>query len=211
MDNDNPFLYNPSEDKIKGGVILDIMQTIVIALAIFVFVYIFLAIPNQVDGESMEPNFHHNELLLTNKVIQYIGDKGIGEQLNYDYQRGDVVVFQLPNNPAFIKRIIAGPGDTIKIEDNHPVVNGKILEEAYIPTTTKTIGGTFLPESYEIKIPEDSYFVMGDNRQASKDSRFEEVGFVDRKYLKGKVFLRWWPITEFKLIGRGEYAETPSD
>jgi len=183
------------------------MQTIVIALAICVFIYVFLAIPNQVDGQSMEPNFHNNELLLTNKIIQLIGDSGIGEKLHYNYQRGDVVIFQLPGHQDYIKRVIAIPGDTVKIENNHPVVNGKVIYEAYIPSTTLTEGGTFLVEGEEKQVPEEEYFVMGDNRQASKDSRFLDVGFVDRKYMKGKVFLRWWPLNRFGLISRGDFEE----
>ncbi|MBN1331503.1 signal peptidase I [Candidatus Dojkabacteria bacterium] len=210
MNDTNPFFYDPPQDQVKGGVIIDIMQTIVIALAIFVFVYIFLAIPNQVDGQSMEPNFYHNELLLTNKVIQFIGDKGIGESLGYDYKRGDVVIMQLPNNPDFIKRIVAGPGDTLKIEDHHVIVNDMVLNEAYIPTTTRTDPGTFLEEGVEVTVPDGHYFVMGDNRQASKDSRSADVGFVNRKYLKGKVFLRWWPLNRFGLIGTGNYTEEPA-
>ena len=186
------------------------MQTIVIALAICVFIYIFLAIPNQVDGQSMEPNFHHNELLFTNKIIQIVGDKSIGKKLNYDYKRGDVIVFQLPGNPDFIKRIIAGPGDTIKVEGNHPVISGKVVYESYIPSTTLTEGGTFLEEGEEKTVPSDSYFVMGDNREASKDSRSSDVEFVARKYIKGKVFFRWWPLGRFGLIGSGEYEEKDS-
>ncbi len=204
---DNPFLYKPQKKAVTGGVIVDIMQTIVVALAISVFTYIFLAIPNQVDGHSMEPNFHHNDLLFTNKIIQYIGNKSIGKKLNYDYKRGDVIVFQLPGHPDYIKRIIAGPGDTIKIRNNHPMVNGKMLYETYIPSTTKTKGGTFLKEGEEKIVPNGKYFVMGDNREASKDSRFIDVGFIDRSYIKGKVFLRWWPLNRFGLIGTGKYEE----
>ena len=209
MSTSNPFFYDPPEDQVKGGVIIDIMQTIVIALAIFVFVYIFLAIPNQVDGQSMEPNFYHNELLLTNKVIQFIGDKGIGDSLGYDYKRGDVVILQLPNNPDFIKRIIAGPGDTVRVENHHVIVNDMILNEAYIPTTTRTEAGSFIADGVKVTVPADHYFVMGDNRQASKDSRSADVGFVSRDELKGKVFLRWWPLNRFGLIGTGDYTEQP--
>ncbi len=205
MSNDNPFFYNPPKEAIKGGVIVDIMQVIVIALAICVFIYVFLAIPNQVDGQSMEPNFHHNEFLLTNKLIQIIGDTSIGEKLNYNYQRGDVVIFQLPDEPDYIKRVIATPGDTIKIEDNHPVVNGEVIFESYIPSTKKTFGGTFLREGEEKTVPADHYFVMGDNREASKDSRTTDVAFVHRKYFKGRVFLRLFPLNSFGLIGRGEF------
>lgn len=204
---ENPFIYAPQKEAVKGGIIVDIMQTIVIALAICVFIYIFLAIPNQVDGSSMEPNFQNAELLFTNKIIQIIGDNSIGKKLNYDYQRGDVIVFQLPNNPDFIKRIIAGPGDTVMIADNHPIVNGKIIYESYIPSTTMTIGGTFLEEGEEKTVPDGYYFVMGDNREASKDSRSEGVGFVNRKYIKGKVFFRWWPFNQIGLIGKGGYEE----
>jgi len=204
---ENPFLYNPPKENIKGGIIVDIMQIIVIALAICVFIYIFLAIPNQVDGQSMEPNFHHNELLFTNKVIQIIGNKSIGQKLNYDYKRGDVIVFQLPGNPDYIKRIIAEPGDTVKIQNNHPIVNGQMVIESYIPSTTKTEGGTFLAEGEEKIIPAGSYFVMGDNREASKDSRSIGVEFVKRQYIKGKVFFRWWPMNRFGLIGGGEFQE----
>lgn len=207
---DNPFYYDPPKENIKGGVIVDIMQTIVIALAICVFIYVFLAIPNQVDGQSMEPNFYNNELLLTNKVIQLIGDTSLGDKLNYDYQRGDVIIFQLPDHPDFIKRIVAKPGDTIKIENNHPIVNGNVVYESYIPSTTKTLGGTFLREGEEKKVPEGYYFVLGDNREASKDSRSADVGFVERKYMKGKVFLRIIPFNRFGLIGRGEYKEEPA-
>lgn len=203
----NPFYYNPPSEKIKGGVIVDIMQILVIALAIAIFVYIFLAIPNQVDGQSMEPNFHNAELLFTNKIVQMVGDKSIGQKMDYDYGRGDVIVFQLPGNPDYIKRIIAVSGDTIAIEDNHPIINGKIVTEAYIPSTTLTEGGTFLAEGEEKIVPENSYFVMGDNRQASKDSRSSNVGFVERRYIKGKVFLRWWPLNRFGLIGTGEFIE----
>ncbi len=204
---ENPFLYKPKKKAISGGVIIDIMQTIVVALAISVFTYIFLAIPNQVDGHSMDPNFHHNDLLFTNKVIQYIGNKSIGKKLNYDYKRGDVIVFQLPGKPDYIKRIIAGPGDTIKIANNHPIVNGKIIYESYIPSTTKTKGGTFLKEDEEKTVPDGKYFVMGDNREASKDSRSIDVGFIDRKYIKGRVFLRWWPLNRIGLISSGSFEE----
>lgn len=203
----NQYIYDPPKEAIAGGVIVDIMQTVIIALAICVFIYLFLFIPNQVDGQSMEPNFSHNELLLTNKVIQLIGDTSIGEKLSYDYKRGDVVIFQLPGHPDFIKRIVAEPGDTVKIEDNHPVINGKLIKEAYIPTTFKTVGGTFLEDGEELTVPSDSYFVMGDNREASKDSRANDVGFVERKYVKGKVFLRWWPLGDFGLIESGKYEE----
>ncbi len=202
---DNPFIYNPKIEKGKGGIVIDFIQTIVIALAIVVVIYLFIAIPNQVDGESMMPNFHNNDLLLTNKIIQFVGNTAIGEKFDYNYKRGDVIIFQEPGKPDLIKRIIAIGGDTISIENGHPIVNGKVILEDYIHEPT--YGNSFLNEGETKRVPEDSFFVMGDNRDNSKDSRFTDVGFVGRKYIKGKVFLRYWPIKDFGIINRGTYKE----
>ncbi|MBN1915811.1 signal peptidase I [Candidatus Dojkabacteria bacterium] len=202
---ENPFLHAPTITTGSAGVVVDFIQTIVIALAIVVVIYLFIAIPNQVDGQSMEPNFYNNELLLTNKIIQYLGDTAIGENLEYNYKRGDVIIFKEPGKSDFIKRVIAKPGDTISIEEGKPVVNGKIIIEEYINEPTK--GASFLAEGETKRVPEDSYFVMGDNRDNSKDSRFSDVGFVARKYIKGKVFLRYWPLNRFGIIETGKYQE----
>jgi len=211
MDNDqaNPFIQSPKIDKGKSGIVIDFIQTIVIALAIVVVIYLFIAIPNQVDGQSMEPNFHNGELLLTNKIIQFVGGTSLGEKLDYNYKRGDVIIFKLPGHPDFIKRVVAVAGDTVSLSDGKVVINGKTLIEDYISEPTD--GGTFLAEGDEPKrVPEKSYFVMGDNRDNSKDSRFADVGFVDRKYVKGKVFLRYWPLNRFGLIESGSFSEVES-
>ncbi|KXK25819.1 MAG: Signal peptidase I P [candidate division WS6 bacterium OLB20] len=209
----NPSFYKP-EDKIRAFFV-DIVQTVIIALLISVFIYMLIAIPNQVDGQSMEPNFQDQELLLTNKVIEWFGGSQVANTLgvDYNYRRGDVVIF---NNKGtdLIKRIIAVGGDTIRIEDNGVFVNGSELDEKYIPKTTRTRvpfqGQAFMEEGEELVVPEGHYFLMGDNRENSKDSRFAEVGFVPRSMLKGRVFFRYWPVAKFGIIRQGEYEELSS-
>ncbi len=209
---ENPFMHKPAAPK-SGSLIIDIVQTVVIALAITVIIYLFIATPHQVDGKSMENNFHNGDLLLANKLVQIIGGSSLGESLNYNYQRGDVIIFQQSGKPDFIKRIIAGPLDTIKIEDNKIYVNGSEVDEHYIPDTTEfktelpNPDIAFLLEGQERTVPENKYFVMGDNRKHSQDSRFAAIGWVDRTEMKGKVFIRYWPLGDFGLIPRGEYDE----
>lgn len=210
---DNTFNYKPALPK-TGSIIVDIIQTIVIALAITVVIYLFIATPHQVDGRSMEETFNDGELLLTNKIIQIIGDKSIGRSLNYDYKRGDVVIFQQEGKEDFIKRIIAAPGDTVRIENENVYVNGMFIRESYIPRTPEFTTELprdpdfrFLEEGEDITVPENSYFMLGDNRQNSQDSRYNTVGFVERSDIKGKVFIRYWPLGSFGLIPRGEYEE----
>ncbi|HEX9804404.1 MAG TPA: signal peptidase I, partial [Candidatus Dojkabacteria bacterium] len=141
------------------------------------------------------------------------GDKSIGDALNYDYERGDVIIFQQQGRPDFIKRIIAASGDTIMVEDNKLIVNGMEIDEKYIPSspdfklTLPNPDIAFLIDGQERTVPQNKYFVMGDNRQHSQDSRFASVGWVDRSEIKGKVFLRYWPLGSFGLIPRGKYEE----
>lgn len=194
----------------RGGFIVDIAETIIIALAISIFIYLVIAIPNQVDGLSMEPNFHDKELLLTDKVIQWLGNTPIGNSPSYSYQRGDIIIFHY-RNADLIKRVIAGPGDKIRIHDNSVFVNGKLVDEKYIPTTTRTRvplqSQATLQDNEELTIPENYYFAMGDNRENSKDSRFADVGLISRDQIKGRVMLRYWPIDKFGIIRRGEFEE----
>lgn len=200
---------NENGTKIKKAIV-DIFETLVIALAISIVIYLTIAIPNQVDGVSMEPNFKHNEFLLTNKTIQWLGQTSFGQNFNYDYKRGDVIIFH-NGESDLIKRIIAVGGDTIRIEDDSIFVNDKKIDEKYIPITIRTeasdSSNAFLVEGETITVPEGSYFVMGDNRENSKDSRLADVGFVDRENIRGKVFFRYWPLNKFGIIKRGEFTE----
>lgn len=213
---DNPFDYQPAAPKYSSPVV-DAIQAIVIALAIVVVVYLFLIVPSQVDGPSMQNNFQNGDLLLGNKLIQLIGNTDLGQRLDYDYKRGDVVVFDKPDfhDQPIIKRIIATPGDRVMFVESRLIVNGNIVDEHYIPKTPdfRTFLAdeqfAFIKEGEEKTVPEGKYFVMGDNRQHSIDSRFSSIGWVDRSEIRGRVFIRFWPLGSFGLIQRGSYTETP--
>lgn len=200
------FNYDQNTGGRTGGLLIEALQTVVFALAVSVVVYLFFAIPNQVDGLSMDPTLRDKEILLTNKFLQITGGPS-GIFSDYDYQRGDMVVFQQPNRPDLVKRIIALPGDRIKIENNRVYLNGKAIVEEYLEPDVVTDPGQFLPNGVEKRVPEGHYFVMGDNRGNSKDSRTNEVGFVERQHMKGSPFLRVLPIGNFGLLARGRTRE----
>lgn len=173
-----------------GIFILDFIETIVIALAFFVLIYFFIMQPHQVKGSSMYPNFHDNDYLLTEKVSYYLNEP----------ERGDVVVFKSPinNEQDYIKRIIAVPKDIIKISQGKIYLNNQELKEPYLPNNTYTLPGSFLTENKEIEVPENSYIVIGDNRNHSSDSR--EWGFVKKENIIGRSFFRYWPVNKLGLI-----------
>lgn len=154
----------------------EIFQTAFISLAIFLFVYVFLIQPHRVKGESMSPNFEDGELLLTEKVTYRFDDM----------KRGDIVVFEAPigRKVDFIKRIIGLPGETVSIKNGGVYINGEKLNENYINLQTQG--------EEERNLGPDEYFVFGDNRGASSDSRV--FGPIKRKVIRGRVFLVYWPI-----------------
>ena len=202
---ENPFWYEPA--RAGRNKTLDILQMIVIVLAALVVLWLFVFIPFEVDGSSMESSFFDRELLITDTIKQHIGGNGIATAIGYNYTRGDVVIFQLPDRPDYIKRVIGIPGDEVMIEDGWMFLNGQRMDEPYLDDRnygkTPTLG--FLEEGVPKPVPEGTYFVVGDNRNGSKDSRHPDIGFVERKYIKGKVILRWWPIDTFGIIGRGKF------
>lgn len=170
---------------------VDTLQSILIAGSIFIVIYIFIARPFQVNGISMYPNFENGEYVLTNLL---------GLQLN-NPRLGDVVVFVAPIDAEkdFIKRIIGIPGDTVMVKDGDVYLNGKKLDQSvFLKPDVKTYGGNFLKDGIPVTVPLGSYFVMGDNRTASSDSR--EWGFVKRKALIGKSLFIYWPPQNMKKI-----------
>ena len=120
------------------------------------------------------------------------GDRIIGWRLNYlfsDPQRGDVVIFKYPDDETqlFVKRVIGLPGETVEIVDGVTYINGTPLEEDYIKEEPLEDSGPFT-------VPEDSYFMMGDNRNHSADSRFWNNTYVKENKILGKVLFRYWPM-----------------
>lgn len=178
-----------------GSFFLDIIETIVVALAIFVVIYLFLFQPHQVKGASMENNFHDNEYILTDKISYKFTQP----------KRGEVVIFKAPRNPEldFIKRVIGLPGDRVKIENGKVVLNGSVLEEKYLSSTVTTQPGSYMTEGKEVIAAPNHYIVLGDNRNHSSDSR--EWGPVDINEIIGKAFFRYWPPHKIGLIPEVKY------
>ncbi len=165
--------------------LIDTAQTLLIAAAVFLVIYMFLFRPFQVDGDSMYPNFLNKEYILTNII-----------SLDFENpKRGEVIVFKAPPDPEkdYIKRVIGIPGDKIFLKGGSVYLNGAKLDESkYLKPDVVTYGGSFLREGREITIPKDMYFVLGDNRPFSSDSR--EWGFVPRKSVIGQSFFVYWPL-----------------
>lgn len=172
---------------------LDFIETIVIALAIFVVMYRFLFQPHQVKGNSMYSNFHDGEYLLTDKISYRFNQP----------KQGDVVVFKAPKNEDYdyIKRVIGLPGDQVKVEKGQVYINNKLFNETqYLDDGVKTTSGYFAKEGVTVIVPADNYFVMGDNRNNSSDSR--DWGMVPLANIIGKAWIRYWPINEIGIINR---------
>lgn len=171
--------------------LIDIVQTLLLAASIFIVIYIFLFRPYQVTGSSMYPNFVNKEYVLTNLITLRFED----------LKRGDVVVFRAPidKEKDFIKRVIGLPRDTVSIRDGDVYVNDQKLDQsAFLDKNVKTYSGAFLKEGEKVTVPQGEYFVLGDNRGASSDSR--EWGFVTKDEVIGKSFFVYWPINDMRLI-----------
>ncbi len=166
----------------------DLVRFAIIALAIVIPVRMFLAQPFVVSGESMVPTFQDKQYLIVDELSYEIGTP----------KRGDVVIFKYPKDPSryFIKRMIGLPGDHVDIKDgvikitNKDNINGLILNEPYINETFSFTG------SYDVGANE--FFVMGDNRNRSSDSRY--WGLVPRKLLVGRAYLRLLPLSQISYL-----------
>jgi signal peptidase I len=187
-----------------GAFLLEIVKVFVLALVIIFPVRVFLFQPFFVQGASMEPNYHDGEYLIVNEWGYKHTNIGFGARPLVSVEpfrqldRGDVVVFRYPKNPSqfFVKRVIGLPGETVKVEDNHiTIVNdtyleGVILDESlYLDSKERTDG------TMEISLKEDEYFVLGDNRSHSHDSR--SWGPLQEDLVMGKAVFRAWPLSRF--------------
>lgn len=172
----------------------DILKIFVIAAAIVVPIRYFLFQPFFVKGESMAPNFSDGDYLIVDEISSYFNGP----------QRGEVIVFRFPDNPSqrFIKRVIGLPGETIEINDSKITISkneeSKILDESpYLASSVKTKG------VLKITLKNNEYFVMGDNRNFSFDSR--SFGPVPKDKIIGRVFLRAWPFATLTKIKAPAY------
>jgi signal peptidase I len=182
--------------------LIDSVQTFLIAAAVFLFIYALLFRPFEVKGDSMFPSFHDGEYVITNLIG--FEDLKVYHATFGSLKLGDVVVFNAPpatqnTDKDYIKRIIGVPGDTVSVKDGNVYLNGKILDEsAYLKSDVKTYGAAFLKDGDTVKVPQGQYFVMGDNRMYSSDSR--EWGFITRDEVIGGSLLVYWPITQMRFI-----------
>jgi len=170
---------------------IDTVQTLLLVFAVFLVIYIFLFRPFQVNGDSMYPNFSHKQYILTNIIILQFQKPKLG----------DVIIFRAPPDPEkdYIKRVVGIPDDTISLKNGEVYLNAKLLnEEKYLKPSIKTYGGSFIQDGETVTVPKDSYFVMGDNRLESSDSR--EWGFVPIKLIIGESFFIYWPLDKIGII-----------
>ena len=170
-------------------------KVVAISLAIILPIRYYLVQPFFVKGASMEPSFEDGDYLLVDE-ISYRFSEPI---------RGDVIIFRYPEDRSqfFIKRIVGLPGETVEIKNNKVIIYSSsdsedvVLNEEYLDPIQKTLGNMLL------RLEGGEYFVLGDNRLASSDSR--SWGPVDRTLVTGKAFLRAWPFTKFDKIKRAIY------
>lgn len=160
------------------------IKSIAIALVLALLIRQFLYTPVMVSGESMEPTFEHANRIVISKI--------------HTIDRSDMIVFKSPySEEDFIKRVIGLPGDIVTMKDDHLYINGIEYEEDYVAANKENIvDGESLTEDFEVEVPAGHYYVLGDNRRNSTDSR--AIGFIDEASVIGKVSFRFYP---FKSIG----------
>lgn len=179
--------------KVKSE-LLEWLKALLVAFLV-VFLVRWLAFNNYiVDGRSMEPNFVHGERVIVNKLIYPFREP----------KRGEVIVFLAPEGKDYIKRVIALPGERVKVIGDTVYVNGTPIEEPYIREQVeraRAAGGSYnIGSTEEFTVPEDALFVLGDNRPESLDSRSPFVGFVPLDNVKGRADLVYWPLGAFRLV-----------
>ncbi len=191
---DNNFYYGGDPPKTffenLGRYAIEFIETIVIFGAIFAALYLFVAQFHKVSGNSMVPTMHTGDYLITEKISYKLRNP----------KRGEIIVLKNPRDESqdFIKRVIAVPGDKLQILNNAVYVNNQPLTENYLPAGIITRSGAFVTEGSTIKVAGNQYFVFGDNREHSSDSR--EWGPVTKEEIVGKAFFRYFPIPDIGLL-----------
>ena len=184
MNEDQSVVVKSSEPASRSGMhswLRDLMVSIVVSA----FIIIFLYQPVRVEGTSMLPVLEDQDRLFINKVAYRMGT----------IEHGDVVVFLYPHDhsKSYIKRIIAVPGDDVRIEQGKVYVNGKQLKEGYVPPRYRDERS-----EPELVVPANEYFVMGDHRSISSDSR--DFGPVKRDLIYGKAAFVYWPMGQMGVV-----------
>ena len=166
-------------------------RDLLIAIGLALVIIVFLYQPVKVEGTSMAPLLSDQERIFINKFVYRFEP----------IERGDVVVFWYPldRSKSFIKRVIGLPGETVEIRQGAVYVDGKLIPEPYVPAQYEDLSDFAL-----VRVPKDSYFVMGDHRISSNDSRV--FGPVESRYIYGRAVFAYWPVDHF-----GSLSTTDSD
>ena len=169
----------------------EILKIVIISLAIIIPIRYFLIQPFFVNGASMDPNFYDGDYLIIDEISYRFNEP----------QRADVIIFRYPLDTSqfFIKRIIGLPGEIIKIEDGQVTIfNEEAPNQNIVLDESSYLEDTYTPGSLEISLGEDEYFVLGDNRRASSDSR--KWGAVKKNYIIGRAWIRAWPVNRAEIL-----------
>lgn len=174
-----------------------LVRDLIFALMFATLMVVFVVQPVKVEGTSMLRRLHDGDRIFVNKLIYY----GMPR-----LQRGDIVVFWYPNDPSknYIKRIVGLPGETVEVREGRVHINGVELDEPYLDPHLNVGHMTLQP----VLVKDHYYFVMGDNRDNSSDSRY--WGLVPEKYIYGKALFRYWPLADASVISHeGGYRNIP--
>lgn len=170
----------------------EILSMILYLAFIFIAVYLIITFVGQrtaVNGDSMEPTLSSGDNLIMDKLTYHLRDP----------ERFEVIIFPCPTKPDvyYIKRVIGLPGETIQIKDGCVYIDGELLEtDIYGIAKMDEAGIAHEP----LTIGEDEYFVLGDNRPISRDSRYEDVGLISRDSIEGRAFIRIYPFDKIEVI-----------
>lgn len=176
------------------GELRSLLRDVIFAGVIAILIVGFVVQPVRVEGQSMMPKLHDQDRIFVNKFIyplrEWIGDKE-------PIKRGDIVVLLYPDDPSksYIKRVVGLPGEEVNIENGRLYINGMPIDEPYLDQ--EYLSADSMPGSVHVK--EHHYFVLGDNRRNSSDSRY--WGLVPEKYIYGKAIFRYYPFTPVERIG----------
>lgn len=194
--------------------ILDIVESTFATVFVMIMVFTYLLHPVNVDGDSMKPTLHDKDRILMTTVygkLEYGDIVIVNNDAVYGIDAdGDAVDMAVKNNPldeCIIKRVIAAGGQTINIDNSDPdrskwtvEVDGKVIDEPYIAETAFTSKSGLFDGKFPFKVPEGYYFVMGDNRNNSSDSRSGYVGLIKKDQVYGKALVRYNPLSDFKFL-----------
>jgi signal peptidase I len=175
----------PARDERHLHLLRSWVRDLFFSITISLFIILFVYQPVKVDGGSMEPGLENQERIFINKLAYRLEN----------IQRGDIIVFRYPRDPrtSFIKRVVGLPGDRVRVSDGQVYLNGRRTVEPYVPENYRD--SRSFPE---VKVPPDSYFVLGDHRSMSNDSR--DFGPVNQSFIYGKAVFGYWPMDKLGRV-----------